>query len=613
MTQLYLGGFMNKRKSPGFYPITIVVIALALIWVVGHGEAGEARLSAQDLFVVDTVDLRQTDTESDADYYSGEAADKPKTISHYTRLLATMAYKIHNNYMEPLDAEEIARTAIDGMLDNLDPFSVVMDMRSYGDLMEKTQGKYEGLGIIISKRGDYITVISPFEGTPAWNLGIQAGDKIVKIEGQDTKNMTSEEATELMRGSAGTAINITIKRPGIDDPLDYNIMRAVIELKSVNYAGIVNGDVGYVRLSKFSETSTDELKAAIDSLSNETDLSGLILDLRSNGGGLLSQAVDVANLFLDNGDLIVSTRGHTPASQRDYTARYEPIFKDKPLVVLVDGGTASASEIVSGAIQDWDRGIIIGNTTFGKGLVQQIFTTSDPDFALKLTTAKYYIPSGRCIQRPERSTKHPEQLSEEDIELDTAQAETPDESELYLTKGGRPVYGGGGVVPDIEIERDTWQPIEINLERQSIFFDFAVKYTSDHPDVGRDIEVDDHVFQIFKDFCKEKDFAYKSKLQTKLEELEETIEEQDKTAMFKQDIDDMKRLVEVEKQNDFENSKDWIMRSIKREIIRKMYGESGVYEEMVLKTDKYVQKALEVLKEKNAYGKILEPKEKTDS
>ena len=604
---------MQKRKSPGFYPITIVMIALALIWVVGHGEAGEAGVNAQDFFAVDTIDIRQTDTENDANYYSNQASDKPKTISHYTRLLATMAYKIHNNYMEPLEAEDIARTAIDGMLDNLDPFSVVMDMRSYGDLMEKTQGKYEGLGIMISKRGDYITVITPFEGTPAWSLGIQAGDKIVKIEGEDTKTMTSEEATELMRGSAGTSINITIQRPGLDDELDYDIMRAVIELKSVNYAGIVNDDVGYVRLSKFSETSTDELKSAIDSLTRETDLSGLILDLRSNGGGLLSQAVDVANLFLDNGNLVVSTKGHAAASQREYSGRYEPLYKDKPLVILVDGGTASASEIVSGAVQDWDRGIIIGNTTFGKGLVQQIFTTSDPDFALKLTTAKYYIPSGRCIQRPERSTKHPENLAEEGVDLEINDKETPDDSELFLTKGGRPVYGGGGVVPDIEIERETWKPVEINLERQSMFFDFAVKYTSDHPEVGRDIEADDRLFEMFKDFCKEKDFTYKSKLQSKLEELEDVIEDQEKTELFKQDLEDMKRLVEAEKESDFDISKDWIKRSIKREIIRKLYGESGVYEEMVLKTDKYVKKALEILKEKESYGKILEPKEKTDS
>lgn len=602
---------MHKRKTAGYYSIVLAIIALAMIWVVGHGQAGEASLNAQQLFAVDTVDLNQ----DDAGVQTGQVgSDQPQTMSHYTRLLATMAYKIHNNYMDPIEPEELAKHAIDGMLDNLDPFSVVLEKKSYTDLMEKTQGKYEGLGIVIAKRGDYITVISPFEGTPAWNMGIQAGDKIIAIDGKDTKNMTVDDASDLMRGSAGTSINITIDRPGLDEPLDYDIERAIIELKSVNYAGVVDGNIGYVRLSKFSETATEELQSAIDSLMKATDMKGLILDLRSNGGGLLSQAVDVANLFLKEGSTVVSTKGYNPSSQREYKARYQSLYPDKPLVVLVDGGTASASEIVSGAVQDWDRGIIIGNTTFGKGLVQQIFTTNDPNIALKLTTAKYYIPSGRCIQRPERSTKHPELLDDNEVDMEiNDSAETPEDREMFLTKGGRPVYGGGGVVPDIEIEREKWKPIEINLERQTMFFEFAVEYTSEHPEVGRDFKVTDQVFNDFKKFLKDQDFTYKSKLQAKLEDFQNTVKEQGKEDLFKDDIAKLDKLVEAEKESDLAASEQWIRRSIKREVIRKLYGETGVYEEMVMKTDPYVQKALEILKEKNAYSKILEPKDKSDT
>ena len=593
------------------YPITITIIALALIWIVGHGEAGEAGLNAQQLFVVDTVDLNQ----KDSDYHPSQADSKrPKTITHYTRLLADMAYRIHNSYMEPIDAEELAKHAIDGMLENLDPFSVVMERKSYEDLMEKTQGKYEGLGIVIAKRGDYITVISPFEGTPAWNMGIQAGDKIIKINGEDAKDMSVEDASDIMRGPAGTSINITIQRPGLDEPLDYDIMRAVIELKSVNYAGVMDNDIGYIRLSKFAETATEELRSAVDSLINSADLDGLILDLRSNGGGLLSQAVDIANLFLPSGSMIVSTRGHSPTSHREYAARHDPIYKDKPLVVLVDGGTASASEIVSGAIQDWDRGIIIGNTTFGKGLVQQIFTTKDPNIALKLTTAKYYIPSGRCIQRPDKAKKHPEMVEDDEVLLEIQDGdETPEESELFLTKGGRPVYGGGGIIPDIEIEREQWKPIEINLERQTMFFEFAIDYTTRNPDIGRDFEIADEVFHEFKQFCKDRDFTYKSKLQSKLEDFEKAVEEQEKEDLFRDEIEELKQLVEEEKDNDFEASRDWIERSIKREIIRKLFGEKGLYEEMVLKTDPYVKKAIEILTEKKGYSKLLKPKDNSDS
>jgi carboxyl-terminal processing protease len=360
-----------------------------------------------------------------------------------------------------------------------------------------------------------------------------------------------------------------------------------------------------VRLSRFAETTEDELRAAIDSLKAETDLEGMIFDLRSNGGGLLSQAISTANLFIDKNKLVVYTRGRLPSSERRYSSEVDPIFGDKPLIVLVDAGSASASEIVAGAIQDWDRGIIIGNTTFGKGLVQQIFGgTRDSDVALKLTTAKYYVPSGRCIQKPERSKKHPDEVTG----LDTDSGDEIDtEDEVYYTNGGRIVYGGGGIVPDIEVDRERYQPIEINLERQSMFFNFAVEYTSKHPDVPRDIEITDEIFNEFRDYCKEKEFDYKSQMELSLEEFEETVADAEQTELFEKDIEDLRDIIEQEKENDFARSKDYISRSIKREIIRKQFGERGVYEELVLKSDPYVTKALEVLKQKDEYSKRLKP------
>jgi carboxyl-terminal processing protease len=593
---------MNDTRRTGVYALMITIIGIALVWLVGAGQADQ--VIADDGFYVETQYVDEMTPLDSTDNF----ATREKTILYYSRLLVDMAYNIQSRYMEDVSPKDLAYAGIRGMLDDLDPFSVLMEKKTYDNLMENTHGRYEGLGMQIGKRGDYITIIAPMEGTPAYRIGLQAGDIVIAIDGADTKDMSTEDASNLMRGTAGTSVTLTVQRPGYEDNLDYEITRAEIPLYSVNYAGIVDGNIGYVRLSRFAETTEDELRAAIDSLQNETELSGLIFDLRSNGGGLLSQAVQTANLFLDKNKLVVYTQGRLPSSERKYSSELDPIYADKPLAVLVDAGSASASEIVAGAIQDWDRGIIIGNTTFGKGLVQQIFGgTDDADVALKLTTAKYYVPSGRCIQKPERSSKHPESVEG----LDTGDDDEIDSNkEVFYTNGGRIVYGGGGIVPDINVEREKYQPIEINLERQSMFFSFAVEYTSKHPDVTRDIEITDEIFDEFRKYCQEQDFEYKSQLELSLERFEETVSDADKTELFAKDVEDIRALIEAEKEKDFDKSSDYIRRSIKREIIRKQFGERGVYEELVLQTDPYVKKALEVLRSDDEYSKQLEPGKK---
>jgi carboxyl-terminal processing protease len=580
----------------------VTIIGIALVWLVGAGQAEQG--VADDGFYVETQYVDQMTPLDSTDNF----ATREKTILYYSRLLVDMAYNIHSRYMEDVSPKDLAHAGIRGMLDDLDPFSVLMEKKTYEHLMENTHGKYEGLGMQIGKRGDHITIIAPMEGTPAYRIGLQAGDIVIAIDGEDTKDMSTEAASNLMRGTAGTSVTLTVKRPGYEEDLDYEITRAEIPLYSVNYAGIVDDNIGYVRLSRFAETTEDELRAAIDSLQNETELSGLIFDLRSNGGGLLSQAIQTANLFLEKNKLVVYTQGRLPSSERKYSSELDPIYMDKPLVILVDAGSASASEIVAGAIQDWDRGIIIGNTTFGKGLVQQIFGgTGDADVALKLTTAKYYVPSGRCIQKPERSSKHPEPVTgldtSDDDEIDT-------DKEVFYTNGGRIVYGGGGIVPDLNVERQKYEPIEINLERQSMFFNFAVEYTSKHKDVTRDIEITNEIFDEFRKHCEEEDFEYKSQLELSLERFEETVSDAEKTELFEEDIEEIRALIEAEKERDFDKSNDYIRRSIKREIIRKQFGERGVYEELVLQTDPYVKKALEVLRKDDEYSKQLEPGKK---
>jgi carboxyl-terminal processing protease len=590
---------MNNTRHTGIYALIVTIIAVAMVWLVGAGQADQAASYENLVAQVQSTGEPQDDT-------LDNFAKREKTILYYTRLLVDMAYNIHSRYMEDVSPEDLAYAGIRGMLDDLDPFSVLMEKKSYDHLMENTHGKYEGLGMQIGKRGDYITIIAPMEGTPASEIGLMAGDLVTAIKGEDTKDMTTEEASSRMRGAAGTSVTLTIKRPGYEEELDYEVTRAEIPLYSVNYSGIVNDNIGYVRLSRFAETTEDELRTAIDSLQNTVELEGLILDLRTNGGGLLSQAISTSNLFLDRNKLVVYTRGRLPSSERRYSCEEEPLYPSKPLVVLVDGGSASASEIVAGAVQDWDRGVIIGNTTFGKGLVQQVFGgAGDSDVALKLTTAKYYVPSGRCIQKPERSTKHPEEI--EDITLEDNSDEIDTDRETFYTNGDRVVYGGGGIIPDIEIEREKWQPIEMNLERQSMFFQFAVDYTSSTPDVTRDFELTDEIFEEFKKFCAENDFEYRSQMEISLDNFAEAVSDAEKTELFEDDIEELRGIIEIEKEKDFEKSRDYIARRIRREIIRKQFGERGVYEEMVLKTDPYVLKALEVLGSTETYSKLLEP------
>ncbi|RME21021.1 MAG: hypothetical protein D6800_12545, partial [Candidatus Zixiibacteriota bacterium] len=276
----------------------------------------------------------------------------------------------------------------------------------------------------------------------------------------------------------------------------------------------------------------------------------------------------------------------------------------------VDEGTASASEIVSGAIQDWDRGLIIGNPTYGKGLVQQIFPISnDGSLNLKLTTAKYYVPSGRCIQRSDRQGKRPAGhpvISDEE----TTDSMLIKDKPVFYTNNGRKVYGGGGIIPDIQVERETYKPIEINLERQGMFFDFAVKYVADHPDVKPTLTITDDILEQFRRFLKEKKFTYKSVLQSSLEELQKTIKEEGKEDEFSATLARMDSLIEQEKHNDFNESKEYIRRAIKREIVRSIAGERGVYEHVILPTDKTIAKAVEVLKSPDTYAKMMQAGQK---
>ncbi len=393
------------------------------------------------------------------------------SLQTFTQLLNI----VEERYVDDVDSRELVEGAIRGMISTLDPHSAYLDAKTYSGMREEQRGSFSGLGIVISLKGDEkeLTVISPIEGTPAQRAGIRAGDHISRIEGTSTQGITTDEALEKLRGPKGSKVTISIEREGYDQPIDYTIVRDDIPTASIPYAYMLRPGVGYVRIKNFTQTTDTELAEKLEMLEAQ-GMDKLILDLRWNPGGLLEQAVRVTNRFLDQNSLIVYTKGRLHReSDRNYHAVMKTERLHLPLIVLVNKGSASASEIVSGALQDHDWALVVGETTWGKGLVQTVYPMTG-NTGLALTTAKYYTPSGRLIQR--------DYESREDYVMgnDT----TPmDEREVRMTDGGREVLGGGGISPDIEVPLSESSKFTDELERQVVFFDFALAYTTNHPAV----------------------------------------------------------------------------------------------------------------------------------
>jgi carboxyl-terminal processing protease len=404
-------------------------------------------------------------------FFGSRAQAKADRYTEFLRRYTHVLKLVEDEYVTEVDPKELVHASIRGMLRTLDPHSNFLPKQEYTQLQERQQGSYHGLGISVQMRDGDLTVISPFEGTPAYRLGIRSGDVISKIEGEETRGMELDDAVKRLRGPKGSEVTISVTRAGYDQPLDFTIVRDKIDLKSVLYSFMLNDDVGYLRISDFTETTEDELHQGLVELQMK-GAKNLVLDLRDNPGGLLDQAVAVSNKFLEKGALIVYTRGRTDGSDYDYLANRASSHDHMPLVILVNRGSASASEIVSGAIQDHDRGLIVGENTFGKGLVQSIYRISEGN-GLALTTAQYFTPSGRSIQRDYSKTSF-------DDYYYSARAEEPPTptGEAKLTDVGRKVYGGGGIAPDIHVSYPRLpQPI-LELNTRNTFFKYATKFAA---------------------------------------------------------------------------------------------------------------------------------------
>jgi carboxyl-terminal processing protease len=408
---------------------------------------------------------------------------------------------VEQNYAEPVNADKaIYNGAIPGMLHVLDPHSNFFDPKQYSLLREDQRGKYYGVGMTVGPRNNKVIVIAPFVGTPAYRAGIRPGDIIVAVDGKPTDNMSTSDVADLLKGPKGTTVHITIMREGADKPLEFSVVRDEIPRYSVDLHFLIRPGVGYMHVTSFNETTEKEVQDALDQMG---DLKGLVLDLRQNPGGLLNEGVGVADKFLHKGQLIVSHHGRN-SQERRYSATHGDGGKDYPLVVLVNRGTASAAEIVAGAIQDHDRGLIVGETTFGKGLVQTVYPLSE-NTGLALTTAKYYTPSGRLIQRDYTNLSLYDYYFERDE--DSGNNNNTANREVKLTDSGRTVYGGGGITPDIKFDPIKSNHFQDTLLQHYAFFNFAKHYMVNHHP-GEKFEVDDVVLQEFRKFLDDEKIPY---------------------------------------------------------------------------------------------------------
>src|SRR3954452_535344 len=425
-----------------------------------------------------------------AQHPTNSATNSDSAISDNLKSFSQIYDIVEQNYAETVSPDKaIYNGAIPGMLHVLDPHSNFFDPKQYSQLREEQRGKYYGVGMQVGPRNNKVIVIAPFAGTPAYRAGIHPGDIIAAVDGKPTDNMNTSDVADLLKGPKGTTVHITVLREGAEKPLEFAVVRDEIPRYSVDLHFLIRPGVGYMHIAQFNETTEKEVQGALDSFSQSGEMKGLILDLRQNPGGLLNEGVGVADKFLHKGQLIVSHHGRS-SPERRYTAMHGDGGREYPLVVLVNRGTASAAEIVAGAIQDHDRGLVVGEITFGKGLVQTVYPLSN-DTGLALTTAKYYTPSGRLIQRDYSNVSLYDYYFDRDSVGDTTN------KEVKLTDSGRTVYGGGGITPDVNVDPIKSNRFQDSLLQHYAFFNFAKHYVNGHH-VTKNFEVDESVMQEFR-------------------------------------------------------------------------------------------------------------------
>ncbi|MCK9483323.1 MAG: S41 family peptidase [Candidatus Marinimicrobia bacterium] len=513
-----------------------------------------------------------------------------KEISDSYKLYNAVYRQILLNYADPIDASALTESNIRNMTANLDPYTVYMTEEEKEPLEILSKGEYGGVGLRISMRNDTLTVISPIDGSPGKKANILPGDQILKVDTVTTVGLDLNKSTRLIRGNVGTKVELLIRRPGISEDKVYILERAKISVNDISYTDYLKDGIGYIRLAEFSKGATAEIRQAIDNLKKRGKLESLVLDLRSNPGGLLEEALGVAELFTQPGDTLLLTRGRNENANRIYTSSRRPLLDESvKIAVLINGGSASASEIVAGIIQDLDRGVVVGSPSFGKGLVQTLFRV-DKEHSVKITTAKYYIPSGRLIQKP-NFIKNPKLIV----------SEAPQDS-IFFSRNNRLLKSKGGITPDVVVEPESQSEYITDLWRQNQFYSFAVKYKTEHRELPR--AIDDTVLDNFKSFLDKSGFQFTDKTEKSIRETEKLISEDKRLKNVQVDLQPVYAIFDSLKEVEFEANRLMIQRAIESQFAMLEGGLTGQIK-ADLKYDKVIAETIKSLDNDAEYKTTL--------
>ena len=536
-----------------------------------------------------------------------------KGIDDGIELFTRVYQHVLSDYVKDVPPADISNSAVEGIMKKLDPYSNFLPPTDFKQLEEDSQGEFGGLGIEIATVNEYPQIMAyPIPDTPAEKKGLRAGDIISKVNGDNTRNMDISEVVSKLRGKVNTSVTIQITRPGVEEPFDVTLTREKIALHNVTWSGEIEKGVGYIKLSRFNQEAEKELDSAIKSILEDKELKGMILDLRGNPGGLLTAAQLVANKFLPRKSLVVFTQERNPKSRRDYLAEKSPGYPTLPLVVLVNRGSASASEIVAGAIQDHDRGVLIGETSFGKGSVQTVYNDLPGGAGLKLTTAHYYTPSGRCIHNEHNFDEMGEMDEDSDMAAATVNKDSLKSKEKFYTLSkNRVVYGGGGITPDLIVKDDNVGNIVTQLLVQNVFFFYAVDYVKNHTDLTEKLVISDQILNDFKKYCSDpKRFKYSIPGKTSFDKFRKIVAQEKYDSDVLVMIDSLEKSLENKRDADFTANGETIKRILKREIISTKFG-SSARTVASKEWDKQLKKAIEVLQSPDQYNSILSENAKT--
>ena len=515
-----------------------------------------------------------------------------KNLSIYNDILRLLDIM----YVDTLNYDKLMTTSINSCLNSLDPYTVYIPEEDTEDLTFMTTGTYGGIGALIVQRDEDVMISEPYEGMPAQKAGLKAGDLLLKIDGESARGKSTSEVSAMLRGVPHDKISIVVKRPGEKKNLTFEFEREMIQINPVSYVGCVAPGIGYIKLTEFTENAASEFKNGVKDMVNQDQINSLIIDLRDNGGGIIEEAVKILSMFVPKGTEVVSTKGKIPQVETSYKTLTDPLFPDMKVAVLVNRFSASAAEIVAGVFQDLDRGILIGERTFGKGLVQNIRPLSYGG-NLKLTTAKYYIPSGRCIQAIDYSNRNE----------DGSVGRVPDSlTTVFLTKRGREVRDGGGVSPDIEVKQPEGINICYYLFVENMFFDYATEYCQRHPSIApaQEFTLTDEDFADFEAFLTKKEFTYQTQTASYLESLKDLIKFEQLDSIAANELKALEEKIKPNISEELKRNRKEIEEMLGSEIIKRYYYQKGdiIY---TLRTNKDFSEAKELLNDEKRYKKIL--------